>query len=354
MRHGMDGAWYMRALRGRRWLGWAAVAASLLLASALLYAWEPWARPSGLMWPQGLRAGVAPRAGLADYGWDELAAIAQEIAASESQGEAYRCAERYGLCAGDGTLGGETKELVLADGSTVQVVLADVWADERTDGGKAGLSFVFATAASPRAMNHAFEDVEGMHADARGGWAASDMRAWLADTFMYKLPVDLRNHIVTVQKLTASGVGTLDELPSAGQLAGTASDWVQETSDQLWLPSVAELCGEVPALDWMGVDPSMTGVYAAEGRQYRLFADARVEAFATNEALVRTLNGQATTWWLRTKTLEFDEGFWLVGTDGTPLNGLGEDVRVVEDPEFAPEESWGPDHARGVVVGFCL
>jgi hypothetical protein len=60
------------------------------------------------------------------------------------------------------------------------------------------------------------------------------------------------------------------------------------------------------------------------------------------------------TWWLRTKTLEFDQGFWLVGTDGTPLNGLGDDVRVVGDASYAPSELWGPDHARGVVVGFCL
>ena len=104
----------------------------------------------------------------------------------------------------------------------------------------------------------------------------------------------------------------------------------------------------------MGVDETMCGIYAGEGTQYRAFADAGVAAFAPNEALVRTLDGEATTWWLRTKTLEFGEGFWLVGTDGTPLNGLGEDARVVEDPEFAPDELWGPDHARGVVVGFCL
>lgn len=63
---------------------------------------------------------------------------------------------------------------------------------------------------------------------------------------------------------------------------------------------------------------------------------------------------EAQTWWLRTKTLEFGDGFWLVGTDGTTLNGLGEDARVVEDPEFSPDELWGPDHERTVVVGFCL
>ena len=59
------------------------------------------------------------------------------------------------------------------------------------------------------------------------------------------------------------------------------------------------------------------------------------------------------TWWLRTKTLEFGNGFWLVGTDGAPLNGLGEDARAA-DPAYVPDAVWGPDHARGVVVGFCL
>ena len=106
----------------------------------------------------------------------------------------------------------------------------------------------------------------------------------------------------------------------------------------------------------MGVDETMTAVYEAEGAQYQLFSEYGSEPFTPNEALANALafDGERYTWWLRTKTLEFGDGFWLVGTDGTPLNGFGEDARVVEDGEYAPDVLWGPDHARGILVGFCL
>lgn len=322
----------------------------VLLAASAAYAHRG-------LWGTPRPASVGVRASWDEYGWDELAAIAEELAACQSERAALARASRYGLCAQDGTLdASKTKELTLADGRTVRVSLVGIWHDDRADGGKAGLTFAFADAAGPHAMNHAFEEPEGLLADSKGGWSASDMRSWLADTLLFELPPELRSRIVPVQKRTANAIDMNDEAIDLGKLAGTPGEWIGETTDDLWLFSAAELCAQVPATEELGVDTSMSAVYAQEGTQYQLFAQQDVAAFAPNEALVRTMAGEdePCTWWLRTKMLEFGDGFWLVGTDGTPLNGFGEDARVVMDPEYAPDESWGPDHARGVIVGFCL
>lgn len=346
-----------------------------LVVAAVLWVATPWQ-------PKAVEEDVGVRQGLGDYSWDELSAISVKIGACETEDDAVRIAARYGLCSDSGSIDpDDTKTFSLANGRQIRVRLAGLWHDIRSDGGKAGLTFAFADSAGEYAMNHAFENADGDDADSVGGWRASDMRAWLNGDFLNELPADLRSRISSVQKRTANLVGIRDELDEAGRLAGTAQDWMSETSDKLWLFSVAELCGSISARAELGVDSTMVPVYAAEGAQYRLFADAGVAPFAPNDALVRfgedavivddelgerdddpdapvatgsnSVVPAPCTWWLRTKTLEFGNGFWLVGTDGAPLNGLGEDARAV-DPAYAPDAVWGPDHARGVVVGFCL
>ena len=338
----------LRRMDGTGLLRSAVVASVAMLAVALMVMWQPWEHRGGR---------VGARDSLGAYSWEELSAISEELAECPDDVRATELACRYGLCADDGTLAGsDSKEVTLLDGSTVRVRVVGIRHDERSDGGLAGLTFAFADAVHPHAMNHAFEGTEGDDADSAGGWAASDMRAWLDDTLWQELPVDMRGRILRVQKRTASGVDEGDELDEAGKLSGSAADWVRETSDRLWLFSLSELCGTVPANDAMGVDQTMSAVYEGEGEQYQLFSEYGVASFTPNRALADALaqaDGRS-TWWLRTKTLEFGDGFWLVGTDGTPLNGLGEDARVVEDVAYAPDELWGPDHARGMLVGFCL
>ena len=332
--------------------------AVVLLAAALAYPGES----------QGDVASepVAPRTALSEYSWDELARISAEIGRCANRDDALACARRYSLCAEDGALAGlPTKDVQLANGQVVPVALVDMYRDDLTSGGKAGLTFMFLQPVGEHAMNHAFESSDGDNPDSVGGWAASDMRAWLNGDFLYELPADLRTCLKRVQKLSAGSVGTGDELDEPGRLGGTGSDWTRETSDLLWLPSVAELCGSVPAKPDLGVDSTMAAVYGAEGEQYQLFADWGIAAFQPNAQIAmdgggelgnKELDGEDApcTWWLRTKTLEFGDGFWLVGADGTPLNGLGEDARVASDPSFAPDSLWGPDHARGVVPCFCV
>ena len=333
--------------RRHSWLVVPIAISAVILGAALAFA---------LASEDGIRdAGVSPKASLSEYSWAELASIADEIASCPDEATAFAHTAAYGLCGEGGSLdAGKTKAVELVDGSSVQVMLAGIWHDERTDGGKAGLTFVFAAPADEHAMNHAFENADGDDADSVGGWAASDMRSWLNGDYLLRFPPELRGRIVSVQKLTANSLDTEDELIEAGSLEGTASDWVGETSDRLWLLSAAELCGVVPVHDALGIDQTMADVYAAEGSQYRLFADAGVAAFEPNSLLEWKVGDTPCTWWLRTKTLEFGDGFWLVGTDGTPLNGLGEDARATQDSSFAPEKLWGPDHARAIVAGFCL
>lgn len=337
-------------VKNHAWEVAAAIVAAVLVTCAALFAVGAYGGGSP-------RTDVPERASLSGYSWEELSAISAEAGACPSGEEAARVAARYNLCGDDGSPDpSQFKEIELADGRTVRAQLAGIWHDERSDGGKAGLTFVLADAVGPHAMNHAFDDPEGADADSTGGWGASDMRAWLDGELWYDLPADLRAAVVAVQKTSASRVGTGDELAEPGAISGAASDWADEASDRLWLLSASELCGTLPENDGLGVDATMAATYSAEGSQYRLFADAGVEAFASNIALIRSLAGEGrpSTWWLRTKTLEFGDGFWLVGTDGTPLNGLGEDARVVDDPTYAPDELWGPDHPRAVIIGFCL
>ena len=294
---------------------------------------------------------------MADYTWSELAAIAEEVGACGDEAEAFRTAARFGLCDEDGSpVAGQAKEIALADGRTVHAQLAGIWHDVRADGGRAGLTFVFAEAAGEHAMNHAFEDARGDAPDSVGGWSASDMRAWLNGDFFYDLPSDLRNGIVAVEKSTVNRADTAAELDEAGHLAGARADWADVTADRVWLLSASEVCGAIPESDSLGIDDTMAALYAGEGAQYRLFADGGIAAFEPNDALVRSDAAAAgpCTWWLRTKTLEFGDGFWLVGTAGAPINGLGDAPPAAQDPEYAPSELWGPDHARGVVAGFCL
>ncbi|MBR3327591.1 MAG: hypothetical protein IKG22_09760 [Atopobiaceae bacterium] len=342
------GSW----LTGKRWWLLPTLLCVVLLGAALVFCLAPRPRRA-----HANGQSMEPRASVADYSWSDLATLASELSSCTSRDEAVRLAACYGLCGEDGTFDASaTKDVTLTDYTVARAVLADVWHDDRTDGGKAGLTFVLADAVGPHAMNHDFEQREGDDADSRGGWAASDMRAWLNGDLARMLPADLRAAIVSVQKHTANYVESTDEQDEPGHLSGAPADWASETSDRLWLLSVSELCGTVPASDNTGIDQSMASTYASEGAQYRLFAECNAKAFEKNDALVRSNSGGSNgcTWWLRSKTLEFDEGFWLVGTDGCPLNGYGEDARVVEDPEYAPDELWGPDHARGVVFDFCL
>ena len=101
---------------------------------------------------------------ISDYSWAELSAIAAEIHAADDDAEGMEIAENYHLTSG-GKLDGKTKKITLSDGTQANVMIAGIRADDLADGGKAGLTFVFADAPAVHAMSG--------DASNEGGWEKS-------------------------------------------------------------------------------------------------------------------------------------------------------------------------------------
>ena len=138
------GSW----LTGKRWWLLPTLLCVVLLGAALVFCLAPRPRRA-----HANGQSMEPRASVADYSWSDLATLASELSSCTSRDEAVRLAACYGLCGEDGTFDASaTKDVTLTDDTVARAVLADVWHDDRTDGGKAGLTFVLADAVGPHAM----------------------------------------------------------------------------------------------------------------------------------------------------------------------------------------------------------
>lgn len=160
-----------------------------------------------------------------------------------------------------------------------------------------------------------------------GGWKSSDLRRWLSDSFYGELPEDLQSAIVSVEKQTNNYGKTND------------SAAVSATSDKLWLPSIAELCGKIT---WE-VDQPVKRILDLEGSQYKLFKDANVFDDGANAILARSaVSGAPAEWWLRTTRshVKKDPDFYFVDATGNPHN-------------FG-KEGTDPSSFKDVIPGFCI
>lgn len=256
---------------------------------------------------------VAVRDSLADYSWDEIAQIASAMEAAQDRDGAMQIAKDYHLVDSSGTFTTDTKAVQLTDGTSLNMMLVGVWHDDLASGsGKAGLSFLSTNVAGRTRV------AGGTTTD--GGWAASELRSYLANDVYQRLPSDLRGHIVSVEKLTNN----------VGKTSSTAD--VTTTADQLWAPSIRELVG---AITWTyDSNPTASSAYNdvlnAEGEQYERFAQVGIRQEESNVALAF-----GDTWWMRSSGPSTGRGRY-VGTNGDPsLFGNSNDE-------------------RGVVVGFCL
>jgi hypothetical protein len=261
-----------------------------------------------------------------EYSWAELSDISRQIEAAGGGDASMDVARRYGLVNQDGTLTTEQHTLELTDGTTVEVRLAGIMHDQRSDAtGAAGLTLVTCDAIAQRPM----EDT----ATVDGGWEGSSMRAWLSADGAALLPQDLSSRIVPVDKLTNN----------TGKASDTSA--VTSTSDAIWLLSAREVCGDV---DWFGSEYGSgysfyDDVLDAEGSQYECFQEAGVSAkSASSSVLSASYAGKATTWSYRTPVpvdWDIDElGHYFFGALDTGYPHGQNDVSV----------------ATGVVVGFCL
>ena len=166
----------MRApTRENYWVyGFAAIAAVLVVAVIVMLA-APGSQ-------RIVRSGVEPHTQLADYSWEDLSKISDEITQCATEDDAIWCASGYWLCQEDGRIDPtQTKQIQLADGTNVNVVLVGVWHDTRADGGKAGLTFAFADAVGEHAMTRTLVKSKNAISDTVS-WTASDMRSWLNGT----------------------------------------------------------------------------------------------------------------------------------------------------------------------------
>ena len=247
------------------------------------------------------------------YTWDELAQISDEIGAAGDEAAAIEVAKKYNLCTPEGKLDGTQVKLVtLTNNMTVPVQIVGFAHDDKTAGGKAGITFMFGDAIAEAPMNQTDTNA--------GGWEASQMRAYLNGDGMALLPEDLKKVVAPVDKLT-NNVGETQDVSA-----------VTTTSDSLWLLSAAELCGSI---DWYS-DPSYNAVLNAEGFEYQLFRDTAVDSSNANDILVKNYQNSPGGWWERSPIPGYSVGFQFVSSDGYPISsGYASD-------------------SNGVVPGFCL
>ncbi len=287
---------------------------------------------AGLLWlvtlsggsessPEPAASGLAP-ASFEDYSWEDVAQIAQRVAAAESDEQGIRIAEGYNLGIG------ASRQLVLGNNVATDVRIVGIRQDVRSDGsGLAGLTFMI----SPIGMRPMEPS-----STSDGGWRASGLRIWLADDGRALLPAELSSLVVPVDKLT-NNVGVTDDMGS-----------VTTTSDALWLFSASEVCGSLTWFeDEYGAAPSAATGYvnfsaydallSAEGEQYAYFAQAGVTG-SSDPAHALALGS---AWWYRTPY---------------PYSFTGDDARYfyqVMSSGF-PSSTGEAGVDSGVVVGFCL
>ena len=129
------------------------------------------------------------------YTWDELSRISDEIGKASDESAAVEIAKKYNLTTKDGKLDGtQTKSVTLTDGTRTAVQIAGFAHDEKTDGGKAGITFIFKDCIGEHDMNSSNTNA--------GGWERSQMRSYLSSEGLNLLPADLKENVVEVSKLT--------------------------------------------------------------------------------------------------------------------------------------------------------
>ena len=272
----------------------------------------------GAVQGEGAAPAAAVKLAVEAYTWDELSQISAEIGATGDEAAAIEMAKKYNLCTPEGKLDGTQVKLVtLTNNMTVPVQIVGFAHDDKTAGGKAGITFMFGECIGEMPMNAGATNA--------GGWEASQLRAYLNSDGMALLPEDLQKVVAPVDKLT-NNVGETQDVSS-----------VTTTSDALWLFSYAELAGPIPASElWGGGCEWAAAVFNAEGSRYKLFSDMNVNWNDDNSILVKNYQNSPRDWWDRSPFPSNSVNFRGVFSDGNP--GHGGDA----------------GYPLGVVPGFCL
>lgn len=178
--------------------------------------------------------------------------------------------------------------------------------DDLADGsGKAGITFI---CKNLPVTEHVMNTI-GVNRpqDATESWESSAMREYLTTTVYASLPEKLKSLILPVIKKTS---------------IGRTSEIIAESSDTLWIPSIAEISSDYN-------NDSRYPVYAAEGETYPVFTD--------NDSRIKCNNaGYPIKYWTRSPVLNSSTFFWFV----TAVGGFG--------------AIYAANTVQGVAFGFCI
>lgn len=309
--------------------------------------------------------GISPKGSVNDYTWEELSKISAEIAKSSDESSAIDIAKKYNLVNSEGRLDGtQIKTVVFEDGSQRDVQISGFLHDDRSDGGKAGITFIFKDPLSQgyinwtdadkvyASRNRLSGDVIDLDADYEnlGGWTSSQLRECLNNEILNYLPDDLKKNMVSVIKYTNNVKGS------------RASDTVQSDSDLLWLYSLVELSGNDPIFSNSDSTPLYyNDVLNAEGSQYQLFKDMKVQIDGDNDILVRVMeSGIAYAWVTRSlmpatsyeRDGEVIFGFDTISSNDRPLKT--DLYYEVSDTGDLSTYIAFPTSRTNIVPGFCI
>ena len=210
--------------------------------------------------------------------WEEIAAA----------GEDGTYVDKYSI--------GDTKELDLGEEGKILMELVALDADELADGsGNAHMTWIAKDLLnSDHAMNESQTN--------RGGWPASDMRAWLRDSILPLFPDTVRSNIKEVKKYYYS----YDD-------EGTVS-----STDTIWLPSAKEIIGGTRVFDDIGTEYLIAYPEDTSRQKYHIGSS------------------EPSWWWLRTASAYSGTSFNYIYSGGSGWS------------------NYSADYAGGVAVGFCL
>lgn len=267
---------------------------------------------------------------LADYSWEELHNISQEIANTPSQQDALQVAKKYHLVDDSGNICDQVKEVKLSDGNVIHVRIVGIKQDTRSDDKKpAGLSFMTCEAIAQRPMSD--------NAENKVNWSNSSLRTWLSNDGLALLPDDLQKQIVLVDKKSNVAAYSLKE------------NTEQDTQDKLWCFSPKEVCGNVMWFEdeYKSLVFNEAKHYNAAlnlGEQYQYFVQSGVsQKVDPNHVLKASYQGKDLNWWYRcslpyvnTEALKKNVIFYQVMQNGYPYGHNA------------------PNTTAGVVVGFCI
>ncbi|WP_290996350.1 leucine-rich repeat protein [Gordonibacter sp.] len=197
-------------------------------------------------------------------------------------------------------------------GVLYEVRIIGIYHDEKTSGGKAGLTFQFKNLLNTTyRMNSTNTNT--------GGWGASELRARMNpgtdsvangtddNAIWNQVPSDLQNAIAPVKKYYG---------PTYSSTASTVST----SNDSLFLASYREHSNTI----YSGGNYAGKGWISAEGSQYEYWQGKVPNNYAANASLVKGLQATPSTavyWWERSVNPNNDTNFLSVGTNGDPTNG---------------------------------